>query len=118
MAAIAPADGVDAAASTAEQFVELLCADEDLLRAEFDAIIAAEWPEPPPTEPDGGLAPARRPREAGRRARARAARAPSRARQLVIGGMIRERSPPTAATTDGHSRQPQPTATTDSRKGR
>jgi hypothetical protein len=30
-----------------EQFLTLICSDEDLLRAEFDAIIAAEWPGPP-----------------------------------------------------------------------
>ena len=27
---------------------ELWCSDVDLLRAEFDAIVAAEWPVPPP----------------------------------------------------------------------
>jgi hypothetical protein len=43
-------DGLDATQPSTramdEQFCELLCADEDLLRAEFDAIIAAEWPSP------------------------------------------------------------------------
>jgi hypothetical protein len=30
-------------------FLDLICADEKLLRAEFDAIIAAGWPDEPPT---------------------------------------------------------------------
>ena len=34
----------------AEEFLELLLADEELLRAEFEAIIAAEWPGPPPNQ--------------------------------------------------------------------
>ncbi|HZZ96509.1 MAG TPA: hypothetical protein VFE19_05830 [Jatrophihabitantaceae bacterium] len=33
--------------TTGDQFVELLCADDDLLRAEFDAIIAASWHDTP-----------------------------------------------------------------------
>ena len=36
-----------------EQFVDLLCADDELLRAEFDAIVAAEWPGATPAEPGG-----------------------------------------------------------------
>jgi WS/DGAT/MGAT family acyltransferase len=31
------------------EFLDLICADEELLRAEFDAIIAAGWPTSPPT---------------------------------------------------------------------
>jgi hypothetical protein len=31
------------------EFLDLICADEELLRAEFDAIIAAGWPTEPPT---------------------------------------------------------------------
>jgi len=31
-----------------EELVALLCEDEDLVRAEFDAIIEANWGEPPP----------------------------------------------------------------------
>ena len=30
-----------------EEFLALLCEDEDLVRAEFDAIIEANWGEPP-----------------------------------------------------------------------
>ena len=34
--------------ATDEQFIDLLCSDDELLRAEFDAIIAAQWPGTPP----------------------------------------------------------------------
>ncbi|TQM55220.1 hypothetical protein [Humibacillus xanthopallidus] len=36
-------DGID----TDEAFFELVCADDDLLRAEFEAIVAASWVGPP-----------------------------------------------------------------------
>jgi hypothetical protein len=36
---------------TDEEFIELVCSDEDLLAAEFDAIIAANWPGRPPAPP-------------------------------------------------------------------
>jgi len=36
----------------ATQFVDLICADPDLLRAEFDAIIQAEWNNTPPRRPN------------------------------------------------------------------
>ena len=35
------------ARSVEEQFLDLVCSDADLVRAEFDAIIAAGWPERP-----------------------------------------------------------------------
>ena len=53
--------GLDAGQATDEQFVELLCADEDLWRAEFDAIIAAEWPGPPQAGPERDASAERRP---------------------------------------------------------
>ena len=34
--------------SVAPEFVELICADPDLLKAEFEAIVAANFPTPPP----------------------------------------------------------------------
>lgn len=40
-------------APTRQSFIEVVCGDEDLLRAEFDAIIAAGWPDPPPRPPAG-----------------------------------------------------------------
>jgi len=54
----------DVTSTMEEAFVELVYADEDLLRAEFDAIIEAGWPvapcqprpvpSPRPPDPDGG----------------------------------------------------------------
>jgi hypothetical protein len=41
-----PAAGTRVEPSVEDQFLDLVCADEELLRAEFDAIIAAEWPNP------------------------------------------------------------------------
>jgi len=55
-----PTRGVD------EQFVDLICADQDLIRSEFDAIVAAEWPTPPPTRPRRIPQVERRPRSARR----------------------------------------------------
>lgn len=41
-----------AARDVEEEFLRLVCADEELLRAEFDAIIAREWPaRRPPVRP-------------------------------------------------------------------
>jgi len=34
-----------------DSFLDLVCQDEDLLRAEFDALIAASWHLPPPPPP-------------------------------------------------------------------
>jgi len=41
----------DVTRASHEQFLDLICADNDLLQAEFDAIIADQWPTPPPREP-------------------------------------------------------------------
>jgi hypothetical protein len=68
-------DGFKATRSTDEQFLDLLLADEDLLRAEFDAIVAAEWPGPPPGRPGRGARAEGRPGETRRRC-ARAAGSP------------------------------------------
>jgi len=35
-----------------DEFLDLICADVDLLRAEFDAIIDATWSPPPANPPD------------------------------------------------------------------
>lgn len=88
-------DGDIAALSTNELFVDLLCADEDLLRAEFDAIIAAEWPGQPPDEP-GYEDSAGRPRRA-RHHRKSSDPAPfGQPHHPRIGGWTRPRSPPPA----------------------
>jgi hypothetical protein len=52
----APATSDPAARTVDEQFLDLICNDPDLLAAEFDAIIAAEWPQPPPDRPARGAA--------------------------------------------------------------
>lgn len=75
-----------------DEFLALLCEDEDALRAEFDAIISANWDEPPPIparRPPAPRTPYRfvvRPRRIGPRAPAR---------------LPRQRSPPTRAPGSG-----------------
>src|SRR4026207_917 len=91
-----PAIGDTAARSVDEQFLALMCYDEDLLRAEFDAIITAEWASPPPTAPPRRDAPRRPPTTTPRRAPA--ARHPaSYARRCggapVAGAVARPRHP-------------------------
>jgi hypothetical protein len=51
-----PVTGDPAARTIEEQFFDVVCGDADLLAAEFDAIIAAEWPEPPVDTPARGAA--------------------------------------------------------------
>jgi len=80
------------------QFLDLICHDQDLLTAEFDAIIAAEWPTPPAdrAQPATGGPPA-----SGLPGRA-ADRLDSpicRSQPGRVGGWVRERSPPAAITT-------------------
>jgi hypothetical protein len=98
-------DNVDAARSTDEQFLEWLCADEDLLRAEFDAIIGAEWPGPPPAGPrrdtDAGRPPGQRPCHD-----ASVAGLPARPGHPGIGGWTRQRSPP-AGSSDNRTQERQ-----------
>ncbi len=87
-------DSVNATRSTDEQHLELLCADEDLVRAEFDAIITAQWPGPPPAEPDRGADAEPDPRRVQHRPETGDALPPSRPRHPGIGGWTRQRSPP------------------------
>ncbi|GGN95074.1 hypothetical protein GCM10010112_84980 [Actinoplanes lobatus] len=49
---------VPAAAAVQDAFIDLVCQDDDLLRAEFDALVAASWHTPPGPPPP---APPRRP---------------------------------------------------------
>jgi hypothetical protein len=90
----APATGDTTARAVDEQFLDLICSDADLLAAEFDAIIAAEWPKPPARRPgrdatDGhvGSGRTRRAADPGRGQ-------VSRPRHPRIGGWARQRSPP------------------------
>ena len=48
-------------ATAAAQFAELLCADDEFVRSEFEAIVAAAWDEEPPE----GAAPRPRQRPGG-----------------------------------------------------
>lgn len=89
----APVTGDASTRTVEEQFVDLLCTDQGLLDAEFDAIIAAEWPDPPTTQArreavgPPGLPTARRPAD-------RAYSPAPRPRPPGVGGWARQRSPP------------------------
>src|SRR2546423_1443879 len=76
-----------------EEFLALLCADEQLLRAEFDAIIAAAWPNPPPTRPRPERPGAQQPPSAASAPASRPAQ-PGRAHRPGVGGLGRQRAPP------------------------
>lgn len=91
----APAPGDTTARTVDEQFVDLICGDADLLAAAFDAIIAAEWPEPPAGRPGHGSAAGGHPgRGAARRATQPVRGLVDRPRHPGIGGWARQRSPP------------------------
>ncbi|MEV4620772.1 hypothetical protein AB0J74_18935 [Asanoa sp. NPDC049573] len=57
-----PTSGAPAPASTIDAtFLDIVCHDEELLRAEFDALVAASWDEPPAPPPPAGPRPADNP---------------------------------------------------------
>jgi hypothetical protein len=91
-----------------EEFLAIVCAEEDLLRAEFDAIIAAGWPSPSPDPPADDNAVQRSPGPARRQPNVGQARLPNRApgRHPGIGEWSRQRSPPTRDSREcGHERK-------------
>jgi hypothetical protein len=92
MSAICPS-GVAATRGVEEQFLELVLADEELLRAEFDAIIAAAWSGPPPSPPPRRIA--GEPASTGDRGHriARTGRAGPGRQPLTVAA--RQRAPPT-----------------------
>ncbi|WP_270889567.1 hypothetical protein [Pedococcus sp. 5OH_020] len=47
--------------STQDAWVDLVCADEELLRAEFEAIVAESWQSEDPPAPVRPVSPAHRP---------------------------------------------------------
>ena len=98
-------DGFDDNRSTDQRFLDLMLADEELLWAEFDAIVAAEWPGPPPDPPHRG-APAERHSGGRRQSAGRALTPASRPGPSATGGWLPQRSPPRR------------TGTTEDRKGR
>jgi hypothetical protein len=78
-----------------DQFLDLVCADEELLRAEFEAIIAAEWPIPPAAPPPRHPARIPPPPTGTRRPRLpRSGQVSQRPRHPGVGGWARQRSPP------------------------
>jgi hypothetical protein len=95
MLTFTPAAGVTTARPVEERFVDLICGDADLLAAEFDAIIAAEWPTPPSSpgrDASGGP-----PRGGADRRRRDLGRCPAwPERQPAAHGRRRQRSPPRA----------------------
>jgi hypothetical protein len=83
---------MDAATDAATGFLALICADEDLLRAEFEEIIAAGWGPPP--LPDGGRRGEQGPGPAQRRTEAGAGPIRPAPRAAAGDGQTRQRSPP------------------------
>lgn len=79
-----------------DQFWELLCSDEELLNAQFDAIIAGEWPDQP--RPSGGHVAGHRPVEAPEEEQRRPGRLAPPSGRPCIGRVPRQRSPPREAT--------------------
>ena len=77
-----------------EQFLDMICHDQELLAAEFEAIIAAEWPAPPAHrgEPKATSGPAAR--HAGHLVVLPVYGLTFRPRHPGVGGWVRQRSPP------------------------
>jgi hypothetical protein len=74
-----------------QEFLAIVCSDDALLAAEFEAIIDGSWPSTPlPRPPAGGPGRRRRVRDAGRRR----ARTPPAERTRAVRAAGRERSPP------------------------
>src|SRR5690242_12535265 len=83
-----------AAPAIEDEFFELVCADEQLLTAEFDAIIAEAWGDSqPPTEASHASAPSSR--EGHRRVTGSAMAESRPPRTLSAVQWSRQRSPPT-----------------------
>ncbi len=92
-------DTADAARTAHEEFVALLIADEDLVSAEFQEIVTAEWPMPPSARPRGGAPSRRWPPQRRSHRRWHSWGAGTRPDPPCLARPTRERSPPPAATT-------------------
>jgi hypothetical protein len=88
------ATGDASAWAVGEQFLDLICGDADLLAAEFDAIVAAEWPTPPADGPGRGAAGDHPGCGETRRGAGALCGPVSRPRLPGIAGWARQRSPP------------------------
>lgn len=88
-----------------EQFLDLICSDDEFVQAEFEAIIAAEWPSPPPDRPRRDT-PRGRPPVRGHQYPEPGAQdgLPLRPRNPGVGTWFRQRSPPTP-TSNGRTEQ-------------
>jgi hypothetical protein len=88
-------DSARATRETDEAFFEIIFGDDELVRAEFDAIIAAQWPcTPPPREPDDGAVADRGRRPARPRHEPSGSVLPNRRRYPGGGRWCHGRSPP------------------------
>jgi hypothetical protein len=95
-----PATRDTTARTVDEQFVDLICNDQDLLAAEFDAIIAAAWPTPPAARPGRGALGEHAGRGTARRAADPVRDLPTLPRHPGVGGWARQRSPPARCSND------------------
>lgn len=96
MGVLADAERLSASALE-EQFIGLVCGDDELVQAEFDALVAAEWRECPAGPPgDRGFDDRCVPGGTGYRGGHRGGEAhrPPRARRPGSGEWVRQRSPP------------------------
>jgi hypothetical protein len=85
--------GGSTARSLDEELVDLVCADEQWLREEFDAIVAREWAVEPPAPPPRGAA--QQPDPPPRRPATCDVPPPRRRRRRpAVGRWRRQRSPP------------------------
>ena len=97
-AAAADVAGVAGEQVADEQFIDVLAdllrADDELLRAEFDAIVAAQWPTSPPGRGTAGPRPGGRPPGRHRFPEDWLVARPGRRGTAAVGPATRERSPP------------------------
>jgi hypothetical protein len=78
-----------------EEFLALVCADEELLRAEFDAIIEVSWAKPPQPRPARGSA------QPSRRSYAPHPDRPAPLHRPLLRADVRQRSPPPQSVSAG-----------------
>jgi hypothetical protein len=89
-----PTLGRESTLAAEDEFLAIVCSDEDLVQAEFDAIIAAQWPGLPPDPPEDDDAVERSPGPMPIPPIRGRARLSDRPHHPGIGGWSRERSPP------------------------
>jgi hypothetical protein len=85
---------VSATPSVDEQFLTLMCSDADLLRAEFEALVAEDWPGTPAKRPGVGAAAGHPDTRASRWRLARQTAPVVASSHRPVGLADRQRSPP------------------------